>query len=116
MTVDPVKPSAGLGVLHLFCKPTPLFEPEAVVAAVKQAEAAGAQVVTVATLGHKCDVAVMALHEDLRQLRTLQTALQRGGFDVVDSYVSLTEYSEYAKGMPEEMLRVRLYPTVPPEG
>jgi hydrogen peroxide-dependent heme synthase len=116
MSVEPVKPSEGVGVLHLFCKPTPLFEPEAVIAAVKQAEAAGCQVVTVATLGHKCDAAVMALHEDLRQLRALQTALQRAGLDVVDSYVSLSEYSEYAKGMPEEMLKVRLYPKVPPEG
>jgi chlorite dismutase len=91
-----------------------MFEPEAVVAAVKQAESAGCQVVAVAMLGHKCDAAFMVLHEDLRQLRALQTALQRGGLDVVDSYVSLSEVSEYAKGMPEEMLRPRLYPTVPP--
>ena len=38
------------------------------------------------------------------------------GLDVVDSYVSLTEVSEYAKGMPEELLHARLYPTLPPEG
>lgn len=113
---DPVTPSTGLGVLHLFCKPTPMFEPEAVVAAVKQAESAGAQVVTVAMLGHKSDVAVMALHENLRELRALQTGLQRAGLEVVDSYVSLSEVSEYAAGMPEEMLRTRLYPVLPPEG
>jgi chlorite dismutase len=113
---DAVRPSVGVGVLHLFCKPTPMFDPEAVVAAVKQGEASGCQVVTVAVLGHKCDMAVMALHENLRELRALQTALQRAGLDVVDSYVSLSEVSEYAKGMPEEMLRPRLYPTVPPEG
>jgi peroxiredoxin len=72
---------------------------------VKAAEAAGCQVVTVAMLGHKADVAVMAMHVDLRQLRALQTGVQRAGLEVVDSYVSLTESSEYAKGMPEEMIK-----------
>jgi hydrogen peroxide-dependent heme synthase len=113
---DAVAPSTGYGVLHLFCKPTPMFDPEAIVAAVKQAESAGCQVVTVAILGHKCDAAVMAIHRNLRELRALQTGLQRGGFDVVDSYVSITEVSEYAAGMPEEMTRGRLYPTIPPQG
>jgi peroxiredoxin len=113
---DSVSPQQGLGVLHLFCKPTPMFDAEAVVAAVKGAQTAGAQVVTVAMLGHKCDVAVMALHRDLRELRSLQTALQHAGLDVVDSFVSLTEVSEYAKGMPAEMLQSRLYPELPPEG
>jgi peroxiredoxin len=113
---DAVSPLQGMGVLHLFCKPTPMFEPEAVVAAVKAAESAGVQVVTVAMLGHKCDVAVMALHRDLRELRGLQTGLQHAGLDVVDSFVSITEVSEYAKGMPAEMLQPRLYPVLPPEG
>ena len=67
-------------------------------------------------LGHKCDVAVMALHRDWAVLRRLQTGLQAAGLDVVDSYVSVTEVSEYAKGMPEEMLRERLYPSLPPAG
>ncbi len=110
----PVSLRTGLGVLHLFCKPTPMFEPEALVSAVKGAEAAGCQVVTVAMLGHKADVAVMAMCADLRALRSLQTAVQRAGLDVVDSYVSITEVSEYAKGMPEEMTRGRLYPNLPP--
>jgi chlorite dismutase len=112
----PVTPREGLGVLHLFCKTTLSFEPESVVAAVKTAEAAGTQVVTVAILGHKADCAVMAIHQDLRELRALQTGLQRAGLDVVDSYVSVTESSEYAKGMPEAMTRPRLYPVIPPEG
>jgi chlorite dismutase len=49
-------------------------------------------------------------------LRRFQTTLRHAGLEVVDSYVSLTEVSEYAKGMPEEMLRARLYPNLPPEG
>jgi peroxiredoxin len=34
----------------------------------------------------------------------------------VDSYVSLTELSEYAKGVPEELKQMRLFPQLPPEG
>ena len=106
----------GVCVVHLFCRPTSELDREAVIQAVKSAETDGAQVVTAAMLGHKCDLAVMALAPDLAVLRALQTSLQRGGIEVVDSYVSITEVSEYAKGMPEEMLRDRLYPVLPPEG
>jgi hypothetical protein len=57
------------------------------------------------------------LHGDARGLAAAAGAadgLQRAGLEVVDSYVSLTEVSEYAKGMPEEMLKGRLYPDIPP--
>lgn len=106
----------GLGVLHLFGKPTPALDREAAVAAVKAAEADDCQVITAAILGHKADIAFMALAPDWRTLRTLQTALQNAGIDIVDSYVSITEVSEYTKGMPEEMRNARLHPQIPPEG
>ena len=106
----------GLGVLHLFCKPSASVDREAVSAALKTAQEAGGQVVTAAMLGHKCDLAVMALHADWSVLRVLQTGLQHAGLEVVDSYVSITEVNEYAKGLPEHMLRDRLYPQLPPEG
>lgn len=106
----------GLGVVHLFCKPSASVDREAVVAAVKAAEERECQVVTAAMLGHKCDLAFMALCADLSVIRELQSGLQRAGLQVVDSYVSITEVSEYAKGMPAEMLQSRLYPTLPPEG
>ena len=85
------------------------------VAAVKSAEAAGCQVVTVAMLGHKCDAAVMAVHPNLRELRTLQTAVQHAGLEVVDSYVSISEVSEYAAQMPEEMKRAQAVSDDPAE-
>ena len=116
----PVIPATGQGVLHLFCKPTPLYDQEAFVAAIRDWETGDTddetrrQAITVAVLGHKCDVAVMAITRDLRALRALQTAVQRAGLDVVDSYVSLTEVSEYAAGMPEAMLHARIYPDLPP--
>ncbi len=95
----------GLGVLHLFARPTPQLDREAVVAAVKRAQEADAQVLTASLLGHKADIAVMALHRDWTVLRGLQTSLRNAGLDIVASYVSLTEVSEYAKGMPEHMLQ-----------
>jgi chlorite dismutase len=119
---DAVEPTTGWGVLHLFYRWPPAdagaasVDGEAVVQAAKQAEAAGDQVVTVATLGHKSDLAVMLIGPDLWRLRAAQTAFTRAGLELVDSYVSLTEVSEYAKGMPAEMLKTRLEPQLPPEG
>ncbi len=110
------KLSVGLGVLHLFTKPTPLVDREAVLDAVDKATEQGTQVVTAAILGHKADLAVMALNDDLWALRHLQTDLGEAGLDVVDSYLSLTEISEYAAGLPDQMKQDRLYPQLPPEG
>jgi chlorite dismutase len=109
-------------VLHLFCRvgdegggPVSC-DRKAVLRAVETAERHDVQVVTVAVLGHKADLCVMALGADLWRLRRLQSDLQAAGLRVVDSYVSLTEVSEYASGIPEEMKQTRLYPTLPPEG
>src|SRR5436190_20662311 len=100
---EPISPAVGWSVLHLFCRPTPSFDREAVVDAVKAAETASHQVVCATLLGHKADFCVMALGPDWRELRRLQVALQAAGAEIVDSYVSLTEVSEYAKGAPEAM-------------
>lgn len=112
----PVEPSIGIGVVHLFGRLSPTAEPDAITAAVKEAQAQGVQVVSVAVLGHKADVAFMALHADLWRLRDFQTSVQQCELDIVDSYVSLTELSEYAAGLPEETKQARLYPQLPPEG
>lgn len=113
----PLAPTEGEAVLHLFAKVTsPGADGEALVAAVKAAEADGQQVVPAALLGHKADLALMAIGPDWTRLRRLQTAVEHAGLDVVDSYVSLTEVSEYAKGMPAEHLQARLHPVLPPEG
>jgi len=113
---DPLSPSVGWNVLHLFCTPGPAVDAEAVVSAVKECRGADHQVVTFAVLGHKADLGFMAIGPDLWRLRALQSALQAAGLLVVDSYVSLTEVSEYAKGMPPEMIEARLHPQLPPEG
>ena len=112
----PATPSIGLNVLHLFFAVGPLTDADGVLAAIDEARDGGDQVVTAALLGHKADVAVMVLSTDQWRLRRLQTALVAAGLDLVDSYLSLTELSEYAAGIPEEMQQARLYPQLPPEG
>jgi peroxiredoxin len=109
-------PSIGLSVLHLFCRATPELNAEALGKAVSHAEADGYQVVSVAMLGHRADLCLMALGPDLWRLRQFQTAVQHAGAQPVESYVSLTEISEYAAGIPEEMRQARLFPQLPPEG
>ena len=108
--------SVGLGVVHLFCRPTPLVDRDAVLAALDKAGGQQTQIVTTAVLGHKADLAVMALDRDLWALRDLQSDLVTAGLEVVDSYVSLTEISEYAAGLSDEMKQDRLHPKLPPEG
>jgi chlorite dismutase len=115
-TTAPAAPSVGVAVLHLFLRIAPLTDRDQVLAALKAADVGEDQVVTAAILGHKADVCVMALSKDQWQLRRLQTALVDAGLELVDSYVSMTELSEYAKGIPTEMQQARLYPQLPPEG
>ncbi len=106
--------SEGLGVLHLFGEAG--SDAEALVQVVKEATEDGTQVITVSTLGHRGSVAVMALDEDVLKLRSLQRRLSAAGMTLSDSFFSLTEVSEYAKGLPDERKRPRLYPILPPEG
>ena len=113
---EPLSPTTGWGVVHLFCRPTPAVDREAVVAAVKSLENDDHQVVPVAVLGHKADVGFMALGPDLWRLRRFQTEVVAAGLEVVDSYVSLTEVSEYAAGVPDELKQARLFPKLPPDG
>ena len=113
---EPLVPSVGWNVLHLFVKASPGVSVEAVLDAKEAAEKVGCQVVVAAIVGHKADACVMALGEDLWDLRRLQTGLVAAGLEVVESFVSLTEISEYAKGLPEAMVEARLHPVLPPEG
>jgi peroxiredoxin len=113
---EPLVPQDGWGVLHLFCKLSERSDFEAVVQATKDAERAGLQVVSFAVLGHKADIGLMLLSPDLVALRRTQGALIGAGLDLVGSYLSLTEVSEYARGMPAERLDARLHPKLPPQG
>jgi len=113
---EPLVPSVGVAVVHLFCTVGEGTDRAAVEAAVKAAEADEVQVVPVAVLGHKADVAFMGLGKDWWRLKQFQTDLAVAGMTLIDSYVSMTELSEYAQGLPEQMANARLYPVLPPEG
>jgi chlorite dismutase len=113
---DPLVPSVGWGVVHLFCKIAGGSDGQAVVSAVKVAREGEHQVVPFSIIGHKADLGFLAIGPDWVRLRRFQTAIQAAGLEVVASYVSLTEVSEYTQGMPEEHLQARLYPRLPPEG
>lgn len=106
----------GVCVLHLFCHVGPDVDTAAAITAVEQATAAECQVVTASMLGHRCDLGVMAICSDLTVLRRLQSGLRAAGVCPTTSYLSITEVSEYAKGLPPEALQDRLYPQLPPEG
>ena len=116
MTLEPLAPQEGWGVLHLFYKASRPADVEAVASAAKAAEEAGLQVVSFAVLGHKADLGFMLLGPDLVALRQAQSNLSATGLDLVGSYLSLTEVSEYARAMPAERLKPRLEPKLPPSG
>ncbi len=123
----PAEPSrrgeaAGWKVLHLFCRvPSPgrgiaPVDGARVLEALEIAHKNGHQVITAALTGHKADICVLSLGPDMRVLRQLQTSLHRSGLEISDSYVSHTEVSEYASGVPDTMRQARLYPVLPPDG
>ncbi len=112
----PLGPARGLNVVHLFCHPDGTVDAGAVRKAVDEAVDAGLQVVTAAIMGAKADTCFMVLGEDLWDLRRFQSKVQAAGFKVAESYVSVTEVSEYAAGMPEKMINDRLNPVLPPAG
>jgi len=115
-TTAPLGPSRGLNVVHLFCHPEGVVDVEGVRRAVQDARDVGLQVVTAAIMGAKADTCFMVLGEDLWALRKFQSKIQAAGFHVAESYVSVTEISEYAQGMPEKMINDRLFPVLPPDG
>jgi peroxiredoxin len=121
--IEPSSPSVGWAVLHLFCKVTPKTDTDAVLVAERALRAPGHlveadqhQLVSAALLGHKADIGLMAIGPDMWRLRQFQTDIQAAGLFVVNSYLSLTEVSEYAKGLPDDRKQARLYPQLPPEG
>ena len=101
--MEPLIPTTGLGVLHLFCKANQSFDAEKLIEVIDKKNLSDVQIISVSILGHKADFAFMMLSSDWVQLREIQRDIKNCGVDIVDSYVSLTDISEYAAGVPEEM-------------
>jgi peroxiredoxin len=110
--VDPVQPSVGWGVLHLFYRVDRTraeTEPQAgkrIVDAVQSLVDDGHEALLFAVLGHKADLGVMALGPDLARLQQFQHELSATPLELVDSYVSLTELSEYTSTEDDERARL----------
>lgn len=116
MSNEPVVPSQGWVFVHLFARPTPMVDAEAVVAATKELAAADHHLVPVSVIGHKADACFMVYGPDLKVIRRFQNALRAAGLEIVDSYISISEINEYATHLDDEGKRVRLYPEFPPAG
>jgi chlorite dismutase len=104
----------GWWVAHLFYRVTPASERGPIELALKAYAGGGNQVVTVSMLGHRADLGVVALGPSVAAIRHLQTELRKAGLELSMSHLSLTEVSEYAAGLPPEMVEARLRPTLPP--
>ena len=110
--MEPVELSIGWGVLHLFYgidRERAEADPNGakrIVDAVTSLEADGHQALVFAVLGHKADLGVMALGPDLARLRAFQAELAQAPLELRDSYVSLTEMSEYTSTEDDERARL----------
>ncbi len=109
-SVETVEPSVGWGVLHLFFvvdrdHAEPLGA-KRVLDAIASLEADGHQALVFAVLGHKADLGIMALGPDLARLQAFQQELASTPLALVDSYVSLTELSEYTATEQQERERL----------
>jgi chlorite dismutase len=115
--MEPLLPSEGWGVVHLFYKVDRAradVEPggtKRVLDAIASLEADDHQVLVFTVLGHKAELGIMALGPDVARLQAFQHELAAAPLSLEWSYVSLTERSEYTDD--EERARVRLYPNLP---
>src|SRR5215467_2861009 len=107
-----VELSIGWGVLHLFYRvdrARAAADPDAakrIAEAVRSLVDDGHQALCFVVLGHKADLGVMALGPDLARLQQFQQELAVTPLELVDSYVSLTELSEYTSTEDDERARL----------
>lgn len=112
--MDPVVPTTGWGVTHLFFRAHPSRSPdpaqagkELVAALDAFAAAPDHQVLCASVLGLKADLGVMAVGPDLVRHETLARSLRAvGPLEPAYSFLSLTEVSEYMET--EDDVRARL--------
>ncbi len=114
-----IRPSQGWGVLHLFLRVDRAATASLPASAGKDlteslrrlVDDEALQVHLFAVLGHKADIMLMALAEDLSDLRRLQTTIATcelgTALELPWSYLSLTETSEYTPTGSEERERLR---------
>ena len=100
-------PSQGWGVVHLFLRAAPGGDAAPVLDAVRDFTAVEPQqVIAFSVLGARADLGLMALGPDLDALDRFTKAVLRGPVEAVDSFVSLTELSEYTTTEDDERARL----------
>lgn len=103
----PVSPSAGWGVIHLFLRVTPGASAAAALDAIERfCDVEPNYVLGVSVLGGRADIGLMLVSPDLTALDIVVKQILNGPFERLDSFVSVTEVSEYMST--EEMERERL--------
>ena len=106
-------PSIGWGVLHVFYRVdarAAADDPEAAkrfADAVDALVADGYQAIVSVVLGHKADLAVMAIGPDLARLQAFEAEARTSPLEPVWSYLSLTELSEYTSTEDDERARLQ---------
>jgi hydrogen peroxide-dependent heme synthase len=119
--MQPVVPSTGWGVTHLFFRVHPSRSPDPALAGKELVGALDAfvaqpdhQVLCAAMLGLKADLGVMALGPDLAAHEALARALRAvSPLEPVWSFVSLTETSEYMETVEDARVRLLAQAGVP---
>ena len=108
--MDPVIPSSGWGVLHLFFTVDRDLDSEGAAQTFAEVceklRADDHQVVAFSVLGGKADFGVMAVGPNLVRLQQFQQELLDLPVHLAWSYVSLTEHSEYSATEADERARL----------
>jgi hydrogen peroxide-dependent heme synthase len=107
-----VEPSTGWGVLHLFVhvdRDRAAHDPHLAkcsLDAIAALRGDDHQVMIGSALGHKADIAVMAVGPDLARLQQFQTEFMAGPLTLTWSFLSLTESSPYTSTLDDERARL----------
>lgn len=104
---EPLIPSEGWGVVHLLLRIDPGADGSELLEAIDAFTADDPnQVLTFSVLGGGADLGVMALSPDIDRLDVLTKRLTAGPVEVVYSFFSLTEGSEYTTTEADERARL----------
>lgn len=102
-----LRPSEGWGVIHLFLRTEPGGDASAMLEAIGRFRATDPnQVIAFSVLGGRADLGLMLLSPDLDALDRVVKEITAGPVECLDSFVSLTENSEYTTTEDEERTRL----------
>lgn len=102
-----LRPSEGWGVIHLFLRADPGGDASVILTALDAFTATDPnQVIAFSVLGGRADLGLMLLSPDLDALDRLVKQILAGPVERLDSFVSVTEQSEYTTTEAEERARL----------